>query len=166
MHNTPEYDEYQSVDHEQRFTAEHPCPICGGSKEMPQGEGERCWGFLGEDGDKAFCTREEFAGDLEEVAGDTNAYCHLLEGFCPCGGQHDLGSDGKRILDFAAHVKARVKARPANAPRERRIARKEYVLYDPDGTRLARPEIITPEALVAMSDRTTPHVAISPMDAT
>ena len=45
---------HRGVSAGQRFTAAHPCPICGGSKDV-QGEG-RCYGFLSSDETTAFCT--------------------------------------------------------------------------------------------------------------
>jgi hypothetical protein len=38
------------------------CPICEGSRDLPQGHGVRCWGYTSDDGDYAHCTREELAG--------------------------------------------------------------------------------------------------------
>jgi AAA domain len=73
-----------------RFHKNNPCPICGGYQEMPVGIGERCWGFLTRSGDAAFCTREEFAGDLEpkvlSIGGEV--WLHRLGKACGCGQRH------------------------------------------------------------------------------
>jgi hypothetical protein len=78
---------------EQRFTAERPCPICGGHDRSPRGAGERCYGFLSDDGEWARCTREELAGSapLDERS---RAYVHKLTGDCKCGAQHGLAAGG------------------------------------------------------------------------
>jgi hypothetical protein len=71
----------------QRFSREHPCPICGGFDTEPRGEGRRCFGFLSTDGDFAHCTREECAGGLPLNA-DSSTYPHILRGDCACGVRH------------------------------------------------------------------------------
>ncbi|HKZ20436.1 MAG TPA: hypothetical protein VJQ57_10025, partial [Acidimicrobiia bacterium] len=71
----------------QRFSREHPCPICGGFDTEPRGEGRRCFGFLSSDGDFAHCTREERAGRLPLNA-DSSTYPHILSGDCACGVRH------------------------------------------------------------------------------
>jgi hypothetical protein len=78
---------------DQRFTANHPCPICGGHGGLPQGRGERCWGYRSDDGLYARCTREEFAGNLdrEDASG---AYVHRLGGECRCGRTHGPAANG------------------------------------------------------------------------
>jgi hypothetical protein len=48
----------------QRFTAQHPCPVCGGYDGLPRGEGVRCAGFLSDDGRWGSLHREEYAGGL------------------------------------------------------------------------------------------------------
>ncbi len=76
-----------SISSEQRATAAHPCPICGGHDRSKRGEGERCYGFLSDDGKWAHCTRDEHAGDLNKnLKSDT--YAHRLEGDCKCGVRH------------------------------------------------------------------------------
>jgi hypothetical protein len=79
---------------EQRFTAEKPCPICGGHDRSPRGAGERCYGFLSEEGEWAHCTREEFAGGAPFNEG-SEAYVHKLTGDCMCGAQHGLAAGGQ-----------------------------------------------------------------------
>lgn len=68
-----------------RCSKREPCVICGGSPDIPQGKGRRCWGALGDDW--AWCTRDELAGG---IARDdrTNAYPHKLRGPCKCGVTH------------------------------------------------------------------------------
>lgn len=72
-----------------RFTAENPCPICGGDPSIPQGQGRRCAGFLSSDGTTAHCTREQFAGSLVLNTTSPPTYAHRLHGACGCGTQHD-----------------------------------------------------------------------------
>ena len=79
-----------SVASERRFSASHPCPICGGHPNLRRGNGERCYGFLSEDELWAHCTREEHAGGLEQNP-DSGTYAHKLMGDCRCGVRHDPG---------------------------------------------------------------------------
>jgi len=76
------------VRREQRFTAERPCPVCGGHDQLPRGQGQRCYGYRSLDGRFAFCTREEFAGPLS-LNGGSNAFRHVLGEPCPCGAWHE-----------------------------------------------------------------------------
>jgi hypothetical protein len=71
----------------QRFTADHPCPVCGGAEGDPRGVSRRCNGYVSRDNRYAYCSREEFSGDLS-LYGDTGAYAHKLEGLCRCGASH------------------------------------------------------------------------------
>jgi len=75
-----------SVSAQQRFTPAHPCPVCGGNAQQPQGQGRRCWGFLSEDGEYAHCERDDHANGIE--AGKDGAYAHRLHGSCKCGKEH------------------------------------------------------------------------------
>jgi hypothetical protein len=75
------------VDPAQRFTHGRSCPICHGSDDERRGSGERCYGFLSDDGQWAHCTREDHAG-LATVRGGSGTYAHLLKGKCPCGTEH------------------------------------------------------------------------------
>ena len=77
-----------SVAPERRFSPTRPCPICGGYDTLPRGQGERCYGFSSEDGRWAHCTREEYAGRLEENP-ESRTYAHKLMGDCRCGVRHD-----------------------------------------------------------------------------
>jgi hypothetical protein len=77
-----------SVRSTQRYTREHPCPICGGCDRDPRGQGIRCSGFLSEDDRFAFCTREEHAGSLPLRETQPPSYMHLLSGPCHCGETH------------------------------------------------------------------------------
>lgn len=72
----------------QRFVAARPCPICGGHKDLPQGHGRRCYGYMDSTGDFARCTREENAGELTQNSDAT--YSHRLDGACRCGATHGL----------------------------------------------------------------------------
>lgn len=75
-----------SVSRQQKFTSDHPCPVCGGHERMAQGQGIRCWGFLSSDQSYAHCTREEYGGALPQ--GNDGTYAHRLHGSCKCGAQH------------------------------------------------------------------------------
>lgn len=56
---------------------------------MKQGRGERCAGFMSTDDEYAFCTREEFAGDLERNEHtQPPAFAHKMYGICDCGVIH------------------------------------------------------------------------------
>jgi len=75
------------------FTADFPCPICGGHERLHRGHGARCHGFLSTDGRFAHCSREEHAGSLE-FEPEANTYAHRLDGPCRCGKTHTAGSNG------------------------------------------------------------------------
>lgn len=83
----PSHVQFEPVQPEQRYTADHPCPICNGHQHLPQGQGVRCYGYLSSDGRCAFCAREEFAGELEPHPGN-GIYMHRLDGSCGCGEEH------------------------------------------------------------------------------
>jgi hypothetical protein len=84
------------VEQHQRFTADSPCPICGGHQDGTHGPGEgagmHCWGFVSDDGKYAVCTRVEPAGRLE-LNPNTQGYRHLLVGDCGCGEVHGVPED-------------------------------------------------------------------------
>jgi putative DNA primase/helicase len=77
------------VDPAQRFTRKSPCPICGGHKDIPQGRGQRCYGFLSEDNKYAHCSREECAGPIPKRI-NSGTFAHKLQGDCHCGTPHDV----------------------------------------------------------------------------
>lgn len=83
------------MDPKQRFRRDHPCPVCGGHEGMPQGEGRRCYGFISSDGLYAHCTREDYAGSLEQNT-NSSTYAHYLNGECACGKIHEPGSAQSR----------------------------------------------------------------------
>lgn len=86
-----------SVKNKQRFLTEHsPCPICGGYDRMQRGYGERCTGFLSDDGKYALCTREERAGQLDITNSEPPGYVHLLKGKCKCGTTHKPDAERER----------------------------------------------------------------------
>ena len=78
------------MDPKQRFKRDHPCPVCGGHEGLPQGQGRRCYGFISDDGLYAHCTREDYAGNLEQNT-NSNTYAHYLNGNCGCGEVHGVG---------------------------------------------------------------------------
>ena len=85
------------MDPNQRFTAKHPCPVCGGHRDLPSGDGHRCWGFSSDDDLYAHCVREQYAGHLDRN-GNSDAYPHYLQGDCACGEVHGAGSAQARRL--------------------------------------------------------------------
>ncbi|MDP6526626.1 MAG: DUF927 domain-containing protein, partial [Kiritimatiellia bacterium] len=72
----------------QRFTRDQPCPICGGYHKQQRHQGQRCYGFLSDEGKWAHCTREELAGGIAMKDG-SQTYAHRLTGDCRCGQRHD-----------------------------------------------------------------------------
>lgn len=88
------------------FTPRNPCPICGGHKDLPQGQGRRCYGYLSEDRQYAHCTREEHAGGLSQHP-KSRTFAHRLGGDCKCGTAHGEAPAAK--------------AEPRNAPKWRAI---------------------------------------------
>jgi len=93
-----------TVASEQRFTKDHPCPICDGWDTLARGTGRRCHGFRSTDGTFARCSREEHAGALPSEA-KTGLYVHKLTGNCACGSRHDPRPQGGArftLLDGAA----------------------------------------------------------------
>lgn len=81
----------------QRFNKNNPCPVCGGHNNLPRHQKKRCGGWISEDGNYCYCTREEFAGGLVKKIG-SNSYTHYLHGLCNCGVRH--GPDLPPLLDF------------------------------------------------------------------
>ncbi len=71
-----------------RFNRKNSCPVCDGHVNLRQGQGVRCAGFLNDAGDQAFCTREEYAGQLPPRPTLPVSYRHILCGKCGCGGRH------------------------------------------------------------------------------
>lgn len=69
-----------------RFTKQRPCPICGGHRDLAQGHGTRCYGWMDSTGAYARCTREERAGEIDQNSDGT--FSHRLEGECRCGVTH------------------------------------------------------------------------------
>ncbi len=55
---------------------------------MKRGHGERCTGYLSNDRQYAYCTREEHAGNLEASDTKPPSFKHKLQGKCNCGKQH------------------------------------------------------------------------------
>lgn len=71
----------------QRFTRQHPCPVCGGYDQLERGVGRRCAGFLSSDAHYIHCSREELAGGLQLNA-NSSTYPHRATGPCRCGKEH------------------------------------------------------------------------------
>lgn len=85
----------------QRHTRRAPCPVCEGSESDRRGRGERCHGFTSDDGKYAYCSREEYAGDLDQPAGPLHTYRHYLQGPCRCGVDHSSGAPAPQIHPHA-----------------------------------------------------------------
>jgi hypothetical protein len=68
-----------------RYSAEHPCPVCGGHSRLAQGQGVRCFGFVGTDG-WCLCTRE--GGGNAPYKDTAQGWSHRMRGPCPCGNTH------------------------------------------------------------------------------
>jgi len=71
-----------------RFTKSNPCPICTGHKSMPHGNGERCYGYISDDGQFVHCTREQYAGNLSQHE-NSGTFAHRWHGKCGCGITHN-----------------------------------------------------------------------------
>ena len=84
----------------QRFTRDRPCPICGGWQRQERGNGKRCHGYLSQDGEYCFCTREDHGGELNDNA---NLYTHKMYGACRCGSEHNPAreSEYEAVYDYA-----------------------------------------------------------------
>lgn len=112
------------------------CPICGGHDRLPRGHGERCSGYLSDDGEYAFCTREEKAGSLELRDTQPPAYKHKLHGPCNCGVEHN--ADHRQAYRSSAKGTGQKKQRTFidgfTYDDERAVAKYHY--YDTDGQRL------------------------------
>ena len=92
------------VDPQQRHSAAYPCPVCGGYDSLPRGQSQRCSGFISEDGQFAFCTREGHAGGLTlNNNTERESYKHRLDGPCKCGRDHHR--DGANHANGASHLK-------------------------------------------------------------
>jgi hypothetical protein len=141
----------------QRFTAHHPCPVCGGYDGLPRGEGVRCAGFRSEDGRWAHCTREEHAGGLRQHVASLT-YAHRLDIPCRCGRAHD-----------AAPPRALPPASNGNAPAAQRgalVATYDYwaldgrvmhrtLRYEPKEFRQCRPDPDRPGGWIQNLDGVT-----------
>ena len=77
-----------TVSASQRFTRDYRCPVCQGYEGAARGNGQRCWGFLSDNGEWAHCVREELAGGLA-LKPNSDTYTHRLVGSCKCGERHD-----------------------------------------------------------------------------
>ncbi len=77
-----------AVSKSNRFKRSNPCPICRGYETMPRGKGTRCTGYLSDDGKYAHCSREEYAGGIEQKQ-PSQTHAHLLYGACNCGTEHN-----------------------------------------------------------------------------
>lgn len=116
------------VSPQQRYNNYHRCPICDGHANMPQGKGIRCAGFLSQDGEYAYCTREEKAGSLElNYDVSPAAYLHKMHGPCNCGVQH--GAD----LSIVPPSKLRKEASSMRKNDSNRRVVNEYTYYDRTG---------------------------------
>jgi len=77
------------VNSAQRFTRQHPCPVCNGIEQSRRGRSERCFGFISDDGLWANCSRENYAGNIT-ISPGSSTYAHYLQGACRCGIVHSV----------------------------------------------------------------------------
>jgi putative DNA primase/helicase len=125
-----------SIAPERRFSPTRPCPICGGHDRMPRGNGERCYGFLSEDGRWAHCTRVEYAGGLEYNS-NSSTYPHKVTGDCRCGVQH--GHEQREIgRNASCRIGTIVRTHPYRDARRKLLY--EVVRFDPKGFAQRRPD--------------------------
>jgi hypothetical protein len=122
-----------SISAQQRYTKDFLCPICCGGKDMPQGRGQRCYGYESDDREYACCTREEHAGSLDLNQRD-QSYHHRLQGECRCGRTHGAAS-GKNYSGRPARPHS---AKPVRTekPAARRTSSKQFVIVDEPGNRI------------------------------
>jgi len=125
-----------SVAPERRFSPTRPCPICGGHDQRPRDKGERCYGFSSEDGLWAHCTREEYAGLLEQNP-ESATYAHKLKGDCRCGVQHNPSPADAN--DHAPQRKRKIVETYDYRSAEGNVVY-QGVRYDPKDFRLRRPD--------------------------
>lgn len=118
-----------------RFTHSVPCPVCGGHDSMRRGQGERCYGFLSDDGRWAHCTRDDGGGSLREEGGGT--FSHLLAGECRCGRRHGESPLGLRQPTSPA-------ARPTRSSEEMTSLWQSLVERDPEGEAYLRSRNLWP----------------------
>jgi hypothetical protein len=116
----------------QRFSRDHPCPICGGHTQLRPGQGERCFGFVSTDGTYAHCSREEVAGDLP-IEEEAQTYAHFLGGGCKCGHDH---SSGEYVSFQTPPVRKESKnGHPESNPLRRKVGESRWTItHDDQGT--------------------------------
>ena len=117
----------------QRFKKAHPCPICGGFDDALRGKGERCFGFLSDDGKYAHCCREEFGGALP-LESNSATFAHRLAGSCKCGTSH---SPSPRLVDKPAKLKF---VTAYDYPDAEGTLSFQVIRYDPKSFKQRRPD--------------------------
>jgi len=117
----------------QRFRHTSPCPVCGGYDEAPRGHGQRCYGFLADDGRYAHCTREEYAAGLP-LEPESPTYAHRLVGDCRCGVRPD-----PRAPQPSGQAERRIVARYPYRDEQGRLLY-EVVRYEPKTFKQRRPD--------------------------
>lgn len=129
-----------TVSPDQRHTRMHPCRLCNGYETMPRGRGERCAGFISEDGEWEHCERVEGVPLDERTTPPT--YAHKLYGRCPCGTEHNPARPGAGDAGNGYHYEQ---------PHKRIVATYDYcaadgtllyqtVRYDPKDFKQRRPD--------------------------
>lgn len=132
------------VSTQQRFRryGQH-CPICGGHAGLKSGRGERCAGYLSDDGEYAYCDRPEFAGNLELNENTQPAtFRHKLYGLCNCGKEHNparASSNGHTPRSFKSKEGRRIVAEYSYQAEHGRLAY-QTVRYEPKDFRQRRPD--------------------------
>ena len=121
---------------DQRFTHGRSCPICGGSDDARRGAGERCFGYISDDGAWCHCSREEHAG-RSALNPLSQTFPHLLKGRCPCGTEH-APADPKPAKPRAKSQAGRVVASYPYRGLDGRLLF-EVMRFNPKGFRQRRP---------------------------
>lgn len=76
--------DHRAVSQAQRFTVDHPCPVCGKWETNEHG-GE--WGMYSADFLTAFCREPLYANGIKP-SGPLSTYPHSVSGLCRCGLLH------------------------------------------------------------------------------
>lgn len=125
-----------------RFKKNFPCLVCGGYDEAKRGQGVRCFGFISDDEEYVYCSREEYAGDAP-YKDTARAWVHYMGGPCKCGINHSgrAGPEPRPRAPRAAPQTApkstpkstEKKAKKKSAPEGRAKMVRAYPYFDQDG---------------------------------
>jgi hypothetical protein len=134
--------------------ASTPCPICGGNDRADRAGGNRCGGFLSDDGKYAHCTSSTHAGGLHRSG--SGCYAHLLQGRCLCGETHNPAptpiSIAKIFPGAAAPEPTRKLVRTYDYLDERGKLLYQVCRYEPKGFSQRRPGNFPDEWIYNLKD--------------